>query len=95
MADRKASFKKADLERALKAIRDTGMTMAVEVTRDGTIRLIPLWAYNYVGDGETLVSIDGSPAVKGKDEIDLDVRFGCIAYGFTDPRRVIDDKETP
>jgi hypothetical protein len=41
MTDRKALFKKADLERALKAIRDTGMTMAVEVTRDGTIRLIP------------------------------------------------------
>ena len=41
MSDRKATVRKADLERALKAIRDTGMTMAVEVTRDGTIRLIP------------------------------------------------------
>lgn len=36
-----ALFKKADLERALKAIRDSGMTMAVEVAKDGTIRLIP------------------------------------------------------
>jgi len=41
MADRKASFKKADLERALKAIRDTGLTMTVEVTKDGVIRMIP------------------------------------------------------
>lgn len=41
MTDRKALFKKADLERALKAIRDSGMTMAVEVGKDGTIRLIP------------------------------------------------------
>lgn len=41
MSKRTATFKKADLERALKAIRDTGLTMAVEVTTDGTIRLIP------------------------------------------------------
>lgn len=41
MADRKASFKKADLERALKAIRDTGLIMTVEVTKDGVIRMIP------------------------------------------------------
>lgn len=38
---RQATFRKVDLERALKAIRDTGLTMAVEVTTDGTIRLIP------------------------------------------------------
>lgn len=41
MSKRTATFKKADLERALKAIRDTGLIMAVEVTTDGTIRLIP------------------------------------------------------
>lgn len=41
MSDRKATFKKSDLERALKALRDSGMTMAVEVAKDGTIRLIP------------------------------------------------------
>lgn len=41
MADRRATFKKSDLERALKALRDSGMTMAVEVAKDGTIRLIP------------------------------------------------------
>ena len=41
MSDRRATFKKSDLERALKALRDSGMTMAVEVAKDGTIRLIP------------------------------------------------------
>jgi hypothetical protein len=44
--------------------------------------LLPLWAFNIVADGETLFSINGATAVKGQDEIDLDVRFGCIAWGF-------------
>lgn len=44
--------------------------------------LIPLYAYNYIADGETLMSINGERAIKGVDEIDLDVRFGCIAFGF-------------
>ncbi len=46
---------------------------------------IPLWAWNYIADGETLTSIDGDTAVKGTDPIDLDVRAGCIAYGFRPP----------
>lgn len=49
---------------------------------DAGLRVIPLWMWNYIADGETVTSIDGSTAVKGQDEIDLDVRFGCIAYGF-------------
>lgn len=49
---------------------------------DDKLTCIPLWAFNYIADGETLTCIDGKTAVKGTDDIDLDVRFGCIAYGF-------------
>ena len=49
---------------------------------DETLVLIPLWAFNAVADGETLISINGSVKVKGRDEIDMDVRAGCIAWGF-------------
>lgn len=49
---------------------------------DGNYYVIPLWAFNYIADGEKLICIDNSEAVKGTDEIDLDQRFGCIAFGF-------------
>lgn len=49
---------------------------------DSEIRLIPIWAYDLIPDGTELTSIGGSKTVKGTNEIDLDVRFGCIAYGF-------------
>lgn len=52
---------------------------------DGALRLIPLWAFNYIADGETLTSISGDTKTKGTDDIDLDVRFGCIAFGFKKP----------
>jgi hypothetical protein len=44
--------------------------------------LIPLWAFNYIADGEVLTCIDGTTAIFGKDKVDNDVRFGCIAHGF-------------
>lgn len=44
--------------------------------------LIPLWAFDLIPDGTELESIGGDKVIKGKDEIDLDVRFGCIAYGL-------------
>lgn len=52
--------------------------------------LIPIYAYNYIADGETLVCIDGKEVVKTAESremgsanyIDLDVRAGCIAFGF-------------
>lgn len=50
---------------------------------DGKLTLIPLWAFNYIADGESLKSISGDVKTKGKDEIDLDTRGGCIAWGFT------------
>lgn len=49
---------------------------------DENLRLIPLWAWNYLRDGETVFSICGDEKVKGEDDIDLDVRFGCIAWGW-------------
>ncbi len=52
---------------------------------DGELMVIPLWAFNYIADGETLTAIDGDTVVKGTDPIDLDVRGGCIAFGFKYP----------
>jgi hypothetical protein len=49
---------------------------------DENLRLIPLWAWNYIADGCVLTSISNDTKTKGIDEIDLDVRFGCLAYGF-------------
>ena len=45
--------------------------------------LIPLWAWNYIAEGERLKCIDGDLRTKGgPEEIDLDVRGGCIAWGW-------------
>ena len=39
--------------------------------------------YNELADGVKLECIDGQYYTKGSDYIDLDVRFGCIAFGLT------------
>lgn len=44
--------------------------------------LVPLWLYEALPDGTELISIMGDKAVKGKDYIDNDVRFGCLGYGM-------------
>ena len=49
---------------------------------DEKLTLIPLWAFNYIADGEKLVCINGGTAIKGTNDIDLDERFGCVAWGF-------------
>ena len=49
---------------------------------DEGLVLIPLWAWHYIIDGVELTSINGDTKVKGSDKIDLDTRFGRIAYGF-------------
>ena len=46
------------------------------------LRLVPLWAFHLLADGEELESIQGDRKIKGVDEIDLDVRLGAIAWGF-------------
>lgn len=55
-------------------------------TNKADLMLIPIWAFHVIADGETLSCIDGKTAVKGVDEIDLDIRFGVIAWGFDKPR---------
>jgi hypothetical protein len=37
-------------------------------------------------DGTVLISIQGEEKVKGRDDIDLDTRFGRIAWGVPDRR---------
>lgn len=49
---------------------------------ESELYLIPLWAFDLIPDGTVLECISGERVIKGKDEIDLDVRFGCIAYGL-------------
>lgn len=45
--------------------------------------LIPLWMWNYIAEGEELTSIMGKACKTGSGWKDLDVRAGCVAYGFT------------
>jgi hypothetical protein len=44
--------------------------------------LVPLYLFNYLCYSTELRSISGEVKRVGRDEIDLDVRFGCIAYGI-------------
>ena len=39
--------------------------------------------FNELADGVKLESINGDIYTKGLDYIDLDVRFGCLAFGLT------------
>lgn len=48
----------------------------------GKLLLLPLYLYDLVPDGTTLYSISGRASVKGTDSIDMDTRFGCLAYGI-------------
>lgn len=41
--------------------------------------------YEQLPDGIELTSINNTTSVKGKDYIDMDTRFGYLAYGVTDP----------
>jgi len=46
------------------------------------IMLIPLHLFPALRDGTKLKCINGKEYVIGEDEIDLDIRYGCIGYGF-------------
>ena len=48
---------------------------------ESSLMLLPLWLYHFIPDHVALVSIDGGVYVKRDGNIDLDIRFGCIAYG--------------
>lgn len=41
--------------------------------------------FDQLPDGIELTSISGKSKVKGKDEIDMDTRFGHTAFGVKDP----------
>lgn len=49
-------------------------------SKESGLRLIPLWLFHYISDETKLTSIDGSTSMK--PDCDLDVRFGCIAFGI-------------
>lgn len=53
---------------------------------DKNFWIFTLEEYEQLPDGIELTSITGNKVIKGKDYIDLDVRFGCIAYGVKNPR---------
>lgn len=45
--------------------------------------LLTIDEFNALPDGTHLQCIDNEISVKGKDYIDMDTRFGVIAYGLT------------
>jgi hypothetical protein len=76
-------FKKVDFtELSEDELRDLGFSKWSEEELPG-VWLVPLYLYPCIPDGTELTSIFGEKAVKGTDEIDNDVRFGCLAYGIT------------
>jgi hypothetical protein len=52
---------------------------------DEKLFLFTIDEYNQLPDGIELTCIDGKTSIKGKDDIDLDTRFGHLAYGVNDP----------
>lgn len=50
--------------------------------KDLNIWLVPLYLLPILPDGLELFNIFGIKSLVGKDHIDNDIRFGCIAYGI-------------
>ena len=46
------------------------------------LMLIPLWVYNYIADGQTLVQVNGKQVQKRYGAQDMETKYGCIAFGF-------------
>lgn len=51
-------------------------------SNESDLYLIPIWFYDFIPDGIELTSISGEKAVKGQDYVDMDTRFGRLAYGI-------------
>jgi hypothetical protein len=49
---------------------------------DAELMLIPLYLLPCIKEGTELYSISDERIIVGKDVLDNDVRFGCVAYGF-------------
>lgn len=57
------------------------------------IWLIPIWLLDAIPAGTELTSISGEKVIfNSKDDIDIDTRFGCLAYGII-PKNVEDGAE--
>ena len=71
------------------------MHITRKIVRQGTSEPMHPWdeklclftpeEFEQLPDGTELTSIGGDTKVKGKDKIDMDTRFGHIAYGVRDP----------
>lgn len=46
------------------------------------LRLIPIWLYKVIPIGTELTSINGEKVIFNGHNIDLDTRYGCLAYGI-------------
>lgn len=57
---------------------------------DNRLLLIPLYVFPTLPYGTKLTSISNETKIVGKDYIDNDNRYGCIAYGF--PSSLFDEK---
>jgi hypothetical protein len=57
-----ASVTQADIARALRAVAQTGATVAVEVLRDGTIRLVPC-EKREITDNMVKAKVDNKPVL--------------------------------
>lgn len=52
---------------------------------ENTLWLFTEEEFKKLPDGMELECISGIKAIKGKDNIDMDTRFGYIAYGIRNP----------
>ena len=49
---------------------------------EGNKFLFPLWMFKLIKHGEEVISINNEKYIIGTDEVDLDVRANCLAFGF-------------
>lgn len=49
--------------------------------KENPLRLIPIWLHKVIPHGTKLTSISGEE-IEYKGQIDLDHRFGCLAWGI-------------
>jgi hypothetical protein len=59
-------------------MRDLGF---LKWSSDTSLMLIPLWLFPFIADEMEVEGIDGERKIMKKSKMDMDNRFGCIAYG--------------
>lgn len=70
------------LHKTLKSYHGNNPWDREEQHPDGLLWLLTPKEFKELPDGTVLESINGTFAFKGKDDIDLDDRFGFIAWGL-------------